>query len=74
MYRCFSGGNQIWRTCIPNGKGQVRTDCTKVVSGEGDMEVCTCYGNLCNGANKIGRTYFVCFGFILFFGLKFVFY
>lgn len=43
----------MWRTCIPSAKGQVRTDCTKISSSEGDMEVCTCEGDLCNGASTL---------------------
>lgn len=43
----------MWRTCIPSAKGQVRTDCTKISSSEGDMEVCTCEGEFCNGASTL---------------------
>jgi len=50
-----SGKVQIWRTCIPNAKGVVRTDCTKITSSEGDMEVCTCDGHACNSAPSYQR-------------------
>ncbi|CAI79224.1 UPAR/Ly6 domain-containing protein qvr [Caenorhabditis elegans] len=43
-----SGINHVWRSCIPNAKEQIRSDCTKITSGEGNLEVCTCDGNLCN--------------------------
>jgi len=54
-FRERSGRIQIWRTCIPNAKGVVRTDCTKITSSEGDMEVCTCDGNACNSAPALQR-------------------
>ncbi|CAI5455751.1 unnamed protein product [Caenorhabditis angaria] len=43
-----NGVSHVWRNCIPNAKEQIRSDCTKITSGEGDLEVCTCDGNLCN--------------------------
>ncbi|PIC20856.1 hypothetical protein B9Z55_025903 [Caenorhabditis nigoni] len=43
-----SGISHVWRSCIPNAKEQIRSDCTKITSGEGNLEVCTCDGNLCN--------------------------
>ncbi|KAF1749158.1 hypothetical protein GCK72_025625 [Caenorhabditis remanei] len=43
-----NGINHVWRSCIPNAKEQIRSDCTKITSGEGNLEVCTCDGNLCN--------------------------
>ena len=30
-----SGNAHVWRSCIPNAKDQIRTDCTKIASGEG---------------------------------------
>lgn len=44
-------GQQVWRSCIPNSQEQIRSDCTRISSSQGDMEVCTCDGNLCNAAS-----------------------
>uniref|UniRef100_A0A914X0J0 UPAR/Ly6 domain-containing protein qvr n=1 Tax=Plectus sambesii TaxID=2011161 RepID=A0A914X0J0_9BILA len=47
-----NGNSQVWRSCIPNAVDQIRSDCTRISSSEGDMEVCTCDGNLCNGVGR----------------------
>ncbi|KAK0396637.1 hypothetical protein QR680_001796 [Steinernema hermaphroditum] len=43
-----NGNSQVWRSCIPKSQEQIRSDCTRISSSQGDMEVCTCDGNLCN--------------------------
>ncbi|CAI2358234.1 unnamed protein product [Caenorhabditis sp. 36 PRJEB53466] len=48
-----NGISHVWRSCIPNARDQIRSDCTKISSGEGNLEVCTCDGNLCNGAVQL---------------------
>uniref|UniRef100_A0AC34PWD1 Protein quiver n=1 Tax=Panagrolaimus sp. JU765 TaxID=591449 RepID=A0AC34PWD1_9BILA len=47
-FREKNGNSQVWRSCIPNAQEQIRSDCTRITSSQGDMEVCTCDGNLCN--------------------------
>ena len=49
-FRERHGEQQVWRSCIRGAQGKIRSDCTKITSGDGDMEVCTCAGHLCNGA------------------------
>ncbi|CAL2051533.1 unnamed protein product [Caenorhabditis brenneri] len=52
-----NGISHVWRSCIPNAKEQIRSDCTKITSGEGNLEVCTCDGNLCNSGTT--RNWFI---------------
>ena len=35
----LAGDQQVWRSCIRGAAGKIRADCTKISSGEGDMEV-----------------------------------
>ncbi|CAJ0564968.1 unnamed protein product, partial [Mesorhabditis spiculigera] len=45
-----NGASHVWRSCIPNARDQIRSDCTRVSTSQGEMEVCTCTGNLCNSS------------------------
>ncbi|KAL6723286.1 hypothetical protein Aduo_018307 [Ancylostoma duodenale] len=45
-----NGMSYVWRSCITQSKKQIRQDCTRVSSSEGNLEVCTCGSNLCNGS------------------------
>uniref|UniRef100_A0A1I7Z433 UPAR/Ly6 domain-containing protein qvr n=1 Tax=Steinernema glaseri TaxID=37863 RepID=A0A1I7Z433_9BILA len=47
-----NGNSQVWRSCIPKSQEQIRSDCTRISSSQGDMEVCTCDGNLCNFSSR----------------------
>ncbi|CAD5214808.1 unnamed protein product [Bursaphelenchus okinawaensis] len=40
-----SGNSFVWRSCLPDSKDSVTTDCTKVTTRTGDLEVCTCLVN-----------------------------
>uniref|UniRef100_A0A183BIA8 Protein quiver n=1 Tax=Globodera pallida TaxID=36090 RepID=A0A183BIA8_GLOPA len=44
------GDGHVWRWCAPNGEGRLREDCTRIRSSQGELELCTCEGNLCNGS------------------------
>ncbi|GMR60312.1 hypothetical protein PMAYCL1PPCAC_30507, partial [Pristionchus mayeri] len=44
------GTANVWRSCIPNAREQIRSDCTRISSAQGDMEVCTCDSHLCNSS------------------------
>ncbi|KAK6765980.1 hypothetical protein RB195_025722 [Necator americanus] len=44
------GMSYVWRSCISQANKQIRQDCTRVSSSEGNLEVCTCDGNLCNNS------------------------
>uniref|UniRef100_A0AC35G3X6 Uncharacterized protein n=1 Tax=Panagrolaimus sp. PS1159 TaxID=55785 RepID=A0AC35G3X6_9BILA len=33
-----NGNSQVWRSCIPNAQEQIRSDCTRITSSQGDME------------------------------------
>ncbi|TMS36273.1 hypothetical protein L596_003475 [Steinernema carpocapsae] len=46
-----NGNSQVWRSCIPKSQEQIRSDCTRISSSQGDMEVCTCDSNLCNASD-----------------------
>ncbi|CEF70914.1 Hypothetical protein SRAE_X000024400 [Strongyloides ratti] len=58
--------SKVWRGCIPKSKNQIRTDCTKISSNEGSMELCTCDNHLCNNINKIKYNYILSILFIIF--------
>lgn len=42
----------VWRSCLPDAAAHVRSDCTMVTTSAGELEICTCTGNLCNAASR----------------------
>uniref|UniRef100_A0A915EPT6 UPAR/Ly6 domain-containing protein qvr n=1 Tax=Ditylenchus dipsaci TaxID=166011 RepID=A0A915EPT6_9BILA len=71
-FREAQGSAQVWRSCIPNSQNKIRPDCTRILSSQGEMEVCTCDGNLCNAStNKYFELFNVWFALtIVFFTRK----
>uniref|UniRef100_A0A0N5AKK9 UPAR/Ly6 domain-containing protein qvr n=1 Tax=Syphacia muris TaxID=451379 RepID=A0A0N5AKK9_9BILA len=59
------GKSQVWRSCIPNGKLQIRADCTRISSSLGDLEVCTCDSNLCNSFTPLKPSFTTLFIYFL---------
>ncbi|KAL3095404.1 hypothetical protein niasHS_007503 [Heterodera schachtii] len=49
------GDGHVWRWCAKNAEGRLRADCTHIKSSKGELEVCTCEGNLCNGSAKTAQ-------------------
>uniref|UniRef100_A0A0N5A3Q9 UPAR/Ly6 domain-containing protein qvr n=1 Tax=Parastrongyloides trichosuri TaxID=131310 RepID=A0A0N5A3Q9_PARTI len=62
----INGTAKVWRGCIPKSQNQIRTDCTKISSSQGSMELCTCNGHLCNKSVKINYNIFYLITFTLF--------
>ncbi|KHN88465.1 hypothetical protein Tcan_06423 [Toxocara canis] len=52
-FKEISGNSHVWRGCVPNAHQHVRSDCTRISSSQGEMELCTCDNNLCNMARRV---------------------
>ncbi|MFH4979174.1 hypothetical protein AB6A40_005883 [Gnathostoma spinigerum] len=55
-FRGKSDESHVWRSCVPKHQTGIRSECTKISNSQGEMELCTCEGDLCNIADTVASS------------------